>query len=153
MIAASARLWTFDEYAPLLLEAAGMTVFLTVCGMSLAVVLALPVCLTRLYGPGPLRVFALVYVEFFRGIPVLLLLFVLYFALPHYGIHLGAIATAIVGFGLNYAAYEAEIYRSAILSIPLGQWEAGRAGYDRKHDLPADHFAAGTANGPRANDQ
>jgi polar amino acid transport system substrate-binding protein len=127
IIAASAQLWTFDEYAPLLLKGAGMTVFLTVCGMATAIVLALPICLARLYGPTPLRWLALCYVEFFRGIPVLLLLFVLYFGLPHYGIHLGAVATAIVGFGLNYAAYEAEIYRSAILSIPQGQWEAGRA--------------------------
>ncbi len=127
VIAASARMWTFDEYAVQLVKAAGMTVFLTVCSMATAVVLALPICLLRLYGPSYVRWLALAYVEFFRGIPLLLLLFVLYFGLPHYGIHLDAIATAILGFGLNYAAYEAEIYRSAILSVPAGQWEAGRA--------------------------
>jgi polar amino acid transport system substrate-binding protein len=66
-------------------------------------------------------------VEFFRGIPLLLLLFVLYFGLASFGVQLSAIYTAIIGFGLNYAAYEAEIYRSAIQSVPIGQWEAGRA--------------------------
>ncbi|HEY4313364.1 MAG TPA: ABC transporter substrate-binding protein/permease [Pirellulales bacterium] len=127
VIAASAQMWTLDEYGRQLVKAAGMTVFLTVCSMATAVVLALPICLLRLYGPKLGQWFALGYVEFFRGIPLLLLLFVLYFGLPHYGIHLDAIGTAILGFGLNYAAYEAEIYRSAITSVPVGQWEAGRA--------------------------
>ncbi len=70
---------------------------------------------------------ALAYVEFFRGIPLLLLLFFLYFGLSHYGLSMDATMTAIVGFGLNYGAYEAEVYRSAILSIAPGQWEAARA--------------------------
>lgn len=127
IIAASAKLWTFDQYAPLLVKAAGMTVFLTICGMALAVTLALPICLCRLYGPAPVRWLALTYVEFFRGIPLLLVLFVLYFGLAAYGVEMPAVLTAIVAFGLNYAAYEAEIYRSAILSVPTGQWEAARA--------------------------
>lgn len=155
VIAASAQMWTFDEYGKQLVKAAGMTVFLTVCSMATAVVLALPICLLRLYGPSAARWLALVYVEFFRGIPLLLLLFVLYFGLPHYGIHLDAIATAILGFGLNYAAYEAEIYRSAITSVPVGQWEAGRAlGMSeattfRRIILPQ---ALQTALGPMTND-
>ena len=127
IIAASAQLWTFDQYAPLLLSAAGMTVMLTVASMALAVVLGMIVSLARLYGPAPVRSLALAYVEFFRGIPLLLVLFFLYFGLAHYGIKLDAIATAILGFGMTYGAYEAEVYRSAILSVPTGQWEAARA--------------------------
>jgi len=127
IIASSAQLWTFRQYAPLLLRAAGMTLFLTICSMAAAVCLALPICLVRLYGPVPLRWAALIYVEFFRGIPLLLLLFVLYFGLSGFDVQMSAIVTAIVGFGLNYAAYEAEIYRSSILAIPAGQWEAGQA--------------------------
>ncbi len=127
IIASSAQLWTIRQYAPLLLKAAGMTLLLTVCSMAAAVCLALPICLARLYGPAPLRWAALVYVEFFRGIPLLLLLFVLYFGFSGFDVQMSAIATAIVGFGLNYAAYEAEIYRSSILAIPVGQWEAGQA--------------------------
>ncbi len=127
IIASSARQWTFDRYFPVLLKAAGMTVFLSVCSMALAMALGLVVCLCRLYGPAPLRWLALGYVEFFRGIPLLLLLFFLYFGLSSYGIAMPAIVTAIVGFGINYAAFEAEIYRSAILSVPPGQWEAAQA--------------------------
>ncbi len=70
---------------------------------------------------------ATVYVEFFRGIPVLLLLYFLYYGLSsdHSGAStLGPLTAAILGFGLNYAAYEAEIYRGGIGAIPPGQWEA-----------------------------
>lgn len=127
LIASSSEQWTFSRYAPLLVSAAGMTVFLTVCSMLVAMVLGLLVTLCRLYGPAPVRWGALIYVEFFRGIPLLLLLTFLYFGLPEFGLELPAVVTAIVGFGMNYGAYEAEIYRSAILSVPRGQWEAGRA--------------------------
>ncbi len=127
LMAASAELWTFDRYAPTLLKAAGMTVFLTFTSMGLAMIVGLLVCLSRLYGPALVRYVALMYVEFFRGTPLLLLLFFLYFGLAHYGAHMSAVITAIVGFGLNYAAYEAEIYRSAIVSVHAGQWEASRA--------------------------
>ena len=127
IIAASAQLWTFDQYAPLLLKSAAMTVFLSFTSMTLAVAIGLVVALCRLYGPRPVQFAALAYVEFFRGIPLLLLLFFLYFGLSHYGLSMDATMTAIVGFGLNYGAYEAEVYRSAILSIAPGQWEAARA--------------------------
>jgi polar amino acid transport system substrate-binding protein len=131
IIAASAQQWTFAQYAPLLLQAAGMTVLLTVASMSLAMLVGLMVAILRLYGPAPLRWFTLSYVEFFRGIPLLLVLFFLYFGAAPYlaelGLHLRAEAVAILGFGLNYAAYESEIYRSALLSVPQRQWEAGRA--------------------------
>lgn len=116
------------EYVSLLAQAAGMTVLITIAGMALAVALGLPIATARLYGPLPLRWAAIGYVEFFRGIPILLLLYFIYFGLP--GVlgsdyKLPALAAAILGFGLNYAAYEAEIYRNGIQSIPLGQWEAG----------------------------
>jgi polar amino acid transport system substrate-binding protein len=127
LIGSSARKMTIDLYAPLLVKAAGMTVLLTVSSMAVAMALGLVVSLLRLYGPAPLRGLALVYVEFFRGIPLMLLLVFLYYGLPSYGIEMSAVTTAILGFGMNYAAYEAEIYRSAIQSVPLGQWEAGRA--------------------------
>jgi polar amino acid transport system substrate-binding protein len=123
----SAKAWTFDRYAPLLLRAAGMTVYLSTASMAVAMSMGLVVCVMRLYGFAPMRYLALGYVEFFRGIPLLLLLTFLYFGLPELGVDIGAIAAAILGFGLNYAAYEAEIYRSAIQSVPRGQWEAGRA--------------------------
>lgn len=126
-VAALGRKWGFTDYAPLLLEAAGMTIFLSTISMALAVALGLAICIIRLYAPRPFSLAALAYVEFFRGIPLLLLLFFLYFGLSSYGVRMSGVATAILGFGLTYAAYEAEIYRSAILSVPAGQWEAGLA--------------------------
>jgi polar amino acid transport system substrate-binding protein len=113
------------EYLWFLLKGAWMTVELTFASMALAVALGLPIATMRLYGPLPVRWLAIAYVEFFRGIPVLLLLVFIYFALPQLtGINLDPRVAAILGFGLNYAAYEAEIYRNGIQSIPVGQWEA-----------------------------
>ena len=130
--AGAAAEMTFADYFPLLLRGAGVTVFITACGMLLAVLLGLPVALLRLYGPAPLRATAAVYVEFFRGIPVLLLLYFLYYGLAGItqqfdlpvDLTLGPLQAAVLGFGLNYAAYEAEIYRAGISAIPAGQWEA-----------------------------
>jgi polar amino acid transport system substrate-binding protein len=124
--------WTFWEYFPLLLQGALVTIEVTVASMCLAIAIGLPVALMRLSRFWLLRLAATLYVEFFRGIPVLLLLFFLYYGLPPIGEHFGlgqwlnlsAFAAAVVGFGLNYGAYESEIYRAGIGSIPVGQWEA-----------------------------
>jgi polar amino acid transport system substrate-binding protein len=128
----ASRRYTFAGFFPQLLQGAALTVLITVMSMALAILIALPIALAQLYGPAPLRWLATGYVEFFRGIPVLLLLFFLYFGLPgiaqayHLGVSLklDPLHAAILGFGLNYAAYEAEIYRAALGSIPVGQWEA-----------------------------
>lgn len=124
------RDWRFSAYFPLLLAGAGQTVKITLLSFLLAMVVALPVSLGRLYGSAAVRFLAGCYVEFFRGIPVLLLLYFLYYGLPAmfhtlgYEVHLHPELVAVLGLGLTYAAYEAEIYRAGILSIPEGQWEA-----------------------------
>jgi len=128
----SRRSWTFDRYAPLLLQGAALTVLIAFLSFGLAIVIALPIALARLYGPRPLRWGAILYVEFFRGIPVLLLLYVLYYGLADLStvsglgasLRLQPIQAAVLGLGLNYAAYEAEIYRAGISAVPHGQWEA-----------------------------
>jgi polar amino acid transport system substrate-binding protein len=127
ILAASAQSWRFEQYAPLLLKAAGVTVYLTMSSMVVAMVIGLLVAMGRLSPWWPLRLAAVAYVEFFRGVPLLLLLFFLYFGLSSYGVQMPAIGTAILGFGLTYGAYEAEVYRSAIGAVPQGQWEAARA--------------------------
>lgn len=118
--------WTATKYLPLLFEGAKTTIFISVTAMGLAIAIALPLALMRLYGPPPVRWLAIGYVEFFRGIPVLLLLYFLYYGLPTLSpaLTLSALQAAILGFGINYAAYEAEIYRAGILAVPRGQWEA-----------------------------
>ncbi len=128
----SARGWSWFDCFRLLLQGAAVTIQLSVMSMLLAIALGLPIAMCRLYGFRPVRFAAMAYVEFFRGIPVLLLLYFLYYGLPtvseSYGLgdtlKLSAMAAAVLGFGLNYAAYEAEIYRAGIGSIPVGQWEA-----------------------------
>jgi polar amino acid transport system substrate-binding protein len=155
LIAAAASQWTFDRYAPLLVKAAGMTILLSVLSMAAAVTGGLLVTLCRLYAPAPLQLAALGYVEFFRGVPQLLVLFFLYFGLTHYGVQMPAVMTAICSFGLTYAAYESEVYRSAIQSVSPGQWEAARA--LGMHDVDAFRRiifpqALRTALGPMTND-
>ena len=131
VIAESRQQWSLDRYAPLLARGAWVTVELSFASMFLAILLGLPVALCRLYGPPPLRWLAVSYVEFFRGIPVLLLLYFLYYGLADlsgfYGLgflRLGPLEAAILGLGLNYASYEAEIYRAGLGAVPPGQWEA-----------------------------
>jgi polar amino acid transport system substrate-binding protein len=114
---------TLAGYFPLLLSGAAMTVFLTVTSMALAVLLGMFLAVGRLYGPAPVRWLVIGYIEFFRGIPVLFLVYFLYFGLA-FLLNLDARLAAILAFGLNYAAYEAEIYRAGISAIPAGQWEA-----------------------------
>jgi polar amino acid transport system substrate-binding protein len=132
ILAESRRLWTIAKYGPLLLRGAGLTILIAFLSFSLAMLVGLPVALTRLYGPSPARWLAVAYVEFFRGIPVLLLLYVLYYGLADLSaasglgasLRLDPIEAAVIGLGLNYAAYEAEIYRAGIMAVPHGQWEA-----------------------------
>jgi polar amino acid transport system substrate-binding protein len=129
---ASRRLWTFARYFPVLAEGAWITVEIAIASMLGAILLGMPIALARLYGPRPLRWLATAYVEFFRGIPVLLLLYFLYYGLPGLAeayhlpasLKLAPLSAAILGFALNYAAFEAEIYRAGIGAVSEGQWEA-----------------------------
>ncbi len=107
----------------LFVRGAAMTLRLSIISFALAVPFGFFLASTRLYGTKPARFLAAAYVEVFRGTPVLLQLYVLYFGIAPY-VRLGAVSAAILGLGLNYAAYESEIYRGALLSIPRGQSEA-----------------------------
>ncbi len=121
------------HHALLFVEGAAITLGLSAAAMCLAVAFGLLLALTRMYGPKPLSAIATTYVELFRGTPVLLQLYVLYYGvMPWFRAAIGwdgyveydAIVAAIVGLGINYAAYEAEIYRTGIQAIPPGQLEA-----------------------------
>ena len=107
-----------------LTRAAAVTVGLALGSMVIAVVLGLPLAVGQWKGPPWLRLFCTFYVEFFRGTPVLVQLLFLYFGLPVIGIAMPGWLTALVGLGLNYAAYESQVYRAALEAIATGQWEA-----------------------------
>jgi polar amino acid transport system permease protein len=107
-------------------EAAVVTLGLSVGAFLLAVPLGMLLAVGRIYGGPIARTLARIYIEVFRGTPVLLQLYVFYYGLaPYYS--LGPIQAAILGLGLNYAAYEAEVYRGALLAVPRGQTEAAKA--------------------------
>lgn len=114
-----------SAYLPSLARAAGVTAAASVLSMMLAVIVGLGLASGRVYGPTWLRLATTVYVEVMRGTPLLLQLFVIYYGLVDV-VRLPAFLAAVLGLGLNYAAYEAEIYRGALEAVPPAQLEAGR---------------------------
>lgn len=112
------------ESAPFLLKGAYYTVILSLGGMFFGLLLGFALAVGRLYGPAPLRWLTRLYVSFFRGTPLLVQLFLIYYGLPQLGIQLDPLPAALIGFSLNMAAYTSEILRAAIASIDRGQWEA-----------------------------
>jgi polar amino acid transport system substrate-binding protein len=122
-----------DEHASLdgnqvllFLRGAAITLLVSLAAMALAVPFGLLLAIGRLYAARPIQWASQAYVEAFRGTPVLLQLYLLYYGLAPV-IHLSALSAAVLGLGLNYAAYEAEVHRAALSSIPIGQTEAASA--------------------------
>jgi len=113
------------SYLPSLLRASLVTIALSCLAMALAVVLGVAIASGRVYGNAAVRILLTAYVEVTRGTPVLLQLFVLYYGLSEF-VRLPAFVAALLGLGLNYAAYESEIYRGALEAVPKGQLEAAR---------------------------
>jgi polar amino acid transport system substrate-binding protein len=118
--------WTLTRrYLPSLFNAALITIALSCFSMALAVAAGVLIASGRVYGAAPLRAVLTAYVEVIRGTPLLLQLFVLYFGLASI-VQLPAFVAGLLGLGLNYAAYESEIYRSALEAVPKGQLDAAR---------------------------
>lgn len=117
----------YIDFLPKLLKGAVMTLQVSIISMVVAILLGLLTALARLYGNAPVRFIALTYVEIFRGTPLLIQLYLIFYGLPHVGISFEPMTAAIIGLGLNYGACEAENYRAGILSIPRGQMEASQA--------------------------
>ncbi|AYV48357.1 amino acid ABC transporter permease [Caulobacter flavus] len=112
------------QSVPLLLKGAGYTVLLSLIGMSLGLALGFGLALMRLSRSPLLAWPAAVYVSAFRGTPLLVQLFLIYYGLPQLGLELPPLLAAGIGFSLNVAAYAGEILRSAIAAVDKGQWEA-----------------------------
>ncbi len=112
---------------PVLLESAGMTIFLSVIAFPLAIAVGIGVAIGRLYGPWFIAKPLGGYVEILRGTPLMLQLYAIFFLLPKIGLALPALVAGIAGLAINYSAYEAEIYRAGLQAIPRGQMEAALA--------------------------
>lgn len=130
------RLVRYYSFMPMIARAALVTIQITVISMIIAIVLGLFIVIIRLYTPAPFSTLAVIYVEFMRGTPLLIQLFFIFYALPALGIMLSPFLAAVLGLGLNYAAYESENYRAGFNSVPRGQMEAALAlGLNRKQSL------------------
>jgi ectoine/hydroxyectoine ABC transporter permease protein EhuD len=118
---------TAREYGPLLLEGTQLTVLLTILSMAIAIVFGLAIAGARDSRLVLVRIAARIYVDFFRGTPLLLQLFYLYYVLPQAGVYLSPFVAGVLGLSLNYSAYLSEVYRATMRAVDPGQREAAAA--------------------------
>jgi His/Glu/Gln/Arg/opine family amino acid ABC transporter permease subunit len=115
-----------DNLWPLAKAAMTKTIPLTIISFAIGVVIALVAALARVSSNIVLHSAARFYISIIRGTPLLVQLFIVFFALPEFGVKIDPFPAAIIAFSLNVGGYAAEIIRSAILSVPRGQWEAAQ---------------------------
>ena len=119
---------TIFEALPYILEGTLVTILLVVGALSLGFCLGVPMAVAQVYGPKPVSRLVGFYVWFFRGVPVLLLLFLFYYGLfGLIGLEVGTIGASCIVLGMTSASYQSQIFRGAIQSLPAGQLKAGRA--------------------------
>ncbi|MBB3287978.1 MULTISPECIES: amino acid ABC transporter permease [unclassified Rhizobium] len=112
---------------PQLVRGLWMTIALGVVSILIGVAGGLVISLIRLYAPKPLQLLMIAYIDIMRAMPMLVVLILIYYALPFIGISFSAWWSAILGFSIVLAAYSAEVFRSGIESVPRGQFEAAAA--------------------------
>lgn len=121
----------FFEFAwsisPKLLQGSLISLELTALAISIGLILGIPLSLGRVYGNKIIYTVTTIYIEAFRGTPLLTQLFILYFGLPSIGIMFPPFTAALIGLGLNSAAYQAEYFRGAIQAVKDGQMVAARS--------------------------
>ena len=138
----------WSDYTSDLWSALLKTIEFTVVGFAGAVVLGLVLALMRLSATRVLRIPAAVYTELFKNIPLLAIIFLIYFGLPSQGIKLNVFTAGALSLIIFYAAYLSEIFRSAIAGVHGGQQEASEAlGLSRIGDVRARRLPAGAALG------
>lgn len=109
------------------LSGMGVTLLLSLFAVVLGVIFGLVLVLMRMSKIKPLRWFSITYIEIFRGTPLLVQLFIIYFGLTEFGLDLNKFTSGIIAVGLNSAAYLAEIFRAGIQGVDKGQVEASRS--------------------------
>ena len=113
-----------SSFTKILIPGIKVTIPLTLLSFALSLVIGLLLSLVQVANIKGLRLFARFYIWVFRGTPLLVQLFIIFFGLPNIGITLEAFPAAVIAFGMNLGAYNAEVFRSAIMAIPKGQLEA-----------------------------
>lgn len=111
---------------PMLQATITQTIPLTAISFAVGLVLALLLALARISSITPLALLARGYISIIRGTPLLVQLFIVFYALPQLGVVIDPFPAAVIAFSLNVGGYAAEVVRAAILSIPKGQWEAAQ---------------------------
>jgi len=114
-------------YAPRVLDGFLLTVAMAITIIVLGLSLGLVLAVARLYRVRPVNWLMVFYVDLFRAVPALVIIYLLYFALPYAGIRVGSVTATVLTLTLILAAFSEEIYWASILSLPVGQWEAGRS--------------------------
>jgi cystine transport system permease protein len=109
---------------PMLVATVEKTIPLTLISFVVGLVIALFVALARISKITPLSLLARGYISVIRGTPLLVQLFIVFYALPQFDIVIDPFPAAVIAFSLNVGGYAAEVIRASILSIPKGQWEA-----------------------------
>lgn len=112
---------------PMLLQGLWITLQLGAASIVAGLVLGLGLSMLRLYAPAPVRFLTRVYIDIFRSIPLLVLLIIVYYALPFVGLRLSPFVSAMTALTLVSGAYTAEIFRAGIEALPKGQFEASAA--------------------------
>src|ERR1700712_3144891 len=115
------------EFLPILLQGVWLTVVVTIGSLLLSTVLGLLWALMRVSGIRALTLLSGGLINVIRGIPIIVLLFYLYFVMPDFGVTLTALQAAILGLGIAYSAYQAENFRAGIEAIDKGQIEAAQS--------------------------
>lgn len=116
-----------DAFPTLLKAGLQWTCTLTLVSFFFGLIIAVILALMKLSNSRVLKAISSFIIWFVRGVPLIVLLFIIFYGMPAVGIILPAFLAATIGFSLNEGAYNAEIIRAAILSIPKGQWEACKA--------------------------
>ncbi|MEO8014163.1 amino acid ABC transporter permease [Polaromonas sp.] len=115
------------EFMPILLQGAWLTILVTLGSLLLSTVLGLVWAIMRVSGIPLLANLSAAIINLLRGIPIIVILFFLYFVMPDVGISLSALQAGILGLGIAYSAYQAENFRAGIEAVDPGQLEAARA--------------------------
>jgi polar amino acid transport system permease protein len=112
---------------PLLTKGVVTTLYLSVASTALATSLGIIFATIQLFAWRPLKWIVESYLYIVRGVPLLVLLFAMYYALPYAGVQVEPVVGGIVVIGAYFGAFMTEVFRGAVLAVPKGQWEAGRA--------------------------